>query len=201
MKTRRADRRAWLVGLALATLALPVWSLELSELMAQLAQRTSGEVRFTEQRFVSGLDQPLRASGTLSFQAPDRLARHTLLPRAESFVVEGKRITLERGGRTRQTSIDTLPELAAMVAAMRSTLTGDLATLRQHFQTRVAGSPAQWSLTLVPMDERVATTVRELRIDGRHGDLRQIEIHLTDGDRSVMSIDAPAGTPQRAVTP
>ena len=201
MKTRRTDGRVWLVGLALAALALPAWSLELSELMAQLAQRSSGEVRFTEQRFVSGLDQPLRASGTLSFQAPDRLARHTLLPRAESFVVEGKRITLERGGRTRQTSIDTLPELAAMVAAMRSTLTGDLATLRQHFQTRVAGSPAQWSLTLVPMDERVATTVRELRIDGQHADLRQIEIHLSDGDRSVMSIEAPAGPRQRAVTP
>ncbi|HEX6720665.1 MAG TPA: outer membrane lipoprotein carrier protein LolA, partial [Burkholderiaceae bacterium] len=58
------------------------------ELMGTLAQRRSGEARFVEQRFVSVLDQTLTYTGTLSFTAPDRLARHTLTPRPESFVVE-----------------------------------------------------------------------------------------------------------------
>ena len=36
---------------------------------------------------------------TLSFSAPDKLARHTLTPRPESFVVEGNQLTLQRGER------------------------------------------------------------------------------------------------------
>src|SRR5690606_30395155 len=72
------------------------------QLMATLAQRRSGEARFTEERFVSGLEQTLHSSGTLSFTAPDRLARHTLTPRPESFVVEGNQLTLQRGERVRR---------------------------------------------------------------------------------------------------
>ena len=182
--------------------ATPAWALDLGQLMAQLAQRTSGEARFAEQRFVSGLDQPLRSSGTLSFKAPDRLARHTLLPRAESFVVEGNRVTLERGGRVRQTSIDAVPELASLVAAIRGTLTGDVATLQQYFQPSVAGTAAQWTLTLLPLDDRLAAVVRQLRLEGQHADLRQVEVQLADGDRSVMSIDtAVAGPRSRALSP
>ena len=57
---------------------------DMSELMALLAKKRSGEASFVEQRFVKGLDQPLRSSGTLSFSAPDRFTRSTLEPRAES---------------------------------------------------------------------------------------------------------------------
>jgi hypothetical protein len=42
------------------------------------------------------------ASGTLSFSAPDRFARHTLEPRAESMVVEGNTVSIRRGGRRRR---------------------------------------------------------------------------------------------------
>lgn len=201
----RMDRRAaWATRLATALLmavAMPSWALDLSQLMAQLAQRSSGEVRFAEQRFVSGLDQPLRSSGTLSFTAPDRLTRHTLLPRPESFVVEGNRITLERSGRARQTSIDAAPELAAFVTAIRGTLTGDAVALQQHFKPSVAGTPGQWTLTLLPLDDRVGAVVRQLRLEGQHADLRLVEVQLSDGDRSVMTIDAANGPRARALAP
>jgi len=178
------------LALALAGWALPARAFDLAELMAQLAQRPSGEARFAEQRFVSGLDQSLRSSGTLSFAAPDRLARLTLLPRAESFVVEGDRITLERGGRTRQVQIDSVPELAAMVAALRGTLTGDATTLLQHFVPSVGGSAAGWTLTLLPREPALAAIVRQLRLEGQQADLQRVEILLADGDRSVMTIEA-----------
>lgn len=189
MKTPRPDRRSALLAAALALMAGPAAALELSELMGLLAQRRSGEARFSEQRFVSGLDQTLRYAGTLSFTAPDRLARHTQTPRPESFVVEGNRLVLERGGHSRQMQLDSQPELAAMVAAMRGTLSGDASALQQHFKPTVSGTPAQWSLTLVPLEYRLLAVVRQLRIDGTLSDLHTVEVQLADGDRSVMTIE------------
>jgi len=189
---------AALTALALLLPGLPAWALDLPQLMALLAERRSGEARFTEQRFVSGLDQTLLSSGVLRFAAPDRFERHTEQPRAESMVVQGNQVTLERGGRKRRLALDAVPEVAAMVAAVRGTLTGDAGALQQYFEPAVAGTPALWSLTLTPRDERLSATVRQLRIDGQHADLRSVELLLADGDRSLMQIAAPQGSGQIA---
>ena len=180
---------------ALATLALlasPAWAaFDLATLAGLLAQKKTAETRFTEERFVSGIDGPLRASGTLSFTAPDRFARHTLEPRPESMEVVGNTVTLKRGPRVRQMAVDAVPELTALIEAMRGTLNGDSATLQKHFKTRVDGSAALWTLTLTPLDSRLATQVRELKIAGQGSDLRSIELWLAGGDRSLMLIEAP----------
>jgi hypothetical protein len=196
-----SEWRRPLVAAALVLGAASAVALDLGDLMAELSQRRAGEARFVEQRFVSGLDQTLQYSGTLSFTAPDRLARHTLTPRPESFVVEGNKLTLERGGRTRQLMLDAQPELAAMVAALRGTLSGDASALRQHFRAAPTGTLAQWSLTLVPLDERLLGVVRQLRIDGRQSELHTVEVQLADGDRSVMTIEPVAPPKARASSP
>jgi outer membrane lipoprotein-sorting protein len=171
--------------------AAPAWALDLSTVTQLLAQRKSGEARFTEERFVSGFDGPLRSSGTLSFVAPDRFVRTTLEPRPESMAVDGNNLILKRGGRTRQMTLDAIPEITALIEAVRGTLTGNATTLEKHFRIQVDGSAGQWTLTLVPRDQRLATQVRELKITGARSDMRVVELWLAGGDRSVMSIDAP----------
>ncbi|MBE7420384.1 MAG: outer membrane lipoprotein carrier protein LolA [Ideonella sp.] len=207
MKTRPDRRTAITAGVlacvgalaraAAGTATSPAAPFGFEQLMVTLAQRRSGEARFAEERFVSGLDQTLHSSGTLSFTAPDRLARHTLTPRPESFVVEGDQVTLQRGERVRRVALDSVPELAAMVAAMRGTLSGDGSVLQRYFKPTVQGAAARWTLTLVPVDTRLLGVVRLLRIDGFRADVRVVEVQLADGDRSVMTIDpvaAPAAS-------
>jgi len=162
---------------------------DLAALSAELARNKSGQARFTEERFVTGIDSPLRASGVLSFVAPDRFTRQTLEPLAESMTVEGNTITLKRNGRSRQMAMDAVPELAALIAAVRGTLSGDAATLEKHFKVRVEGTAARWMLTLVPRDARLATQVRELQIAGLAGDVRSVALWLGGGDRSVMAVE------------
>ena len=184
-------KRRWLdPGLLLLALcgAPAAWALDLATVAAQLAQRKGGEARFTEERFVSGFDSPLRASGTLSFTAPDRFARVTTEPRAESMVVDGNSLVLKRGGRSRQMALDAVPEVAALIEAVRGTLTGNAVTLDKHFKVTAEGSAAQWTLTLVPRDDRLATQVREIKIAGLAGDVRSVELWLSGGDRSLMLI-------------
>lgn len=190
----------WLGGPLLAlTLALacaaPAWAFDLPELMGLLARQKSGEARFTEQRFVRGIEGPLDASGQLSFTAPDRLTRRTLTPRPETMAVEGNQLTLSRGSRTRTLALDSMPELLGMVEAMRGTLGGDAATLQRHFGTTLGGSRAAWTLDLKPVDERLAAQVRSVRISGRAGEVLGVEMEFIGGDRSVMTIVPVRTTP------
>ncbi len=186
----RARRLAAPLLLAAAALAaLPAHALDLPELMALLAQKRSGEARFTEQREVKGLDAPLASSGTLSFAAPDRFTRKTLAPRPESMVVEGNIVTLTRNGRSRSLALDASPEMEAIVEAVRGTLTGNATSLQQHFKLAVAGTPEQWTLELKPATPRLAVMLDSVRIAGKRGELRTVEMRLADGDRSVMQIE------------
>ena len=161
---------------------------DLAALMAQLAQRKGGEARFTEERTVSNLDDTLRASGRLSFQAPDRFARYTEEPRAESMEVQGNQVLLKRGTRTRQMALDAIPELAALADAMRGTLNGDAVALQRHFKTQVSGNAARWVLLLTPLDTRLARSVRQLEIAGTGSEVLSIDLLLVGGDRSLMLI-------------
>lgn len=191
MKTRWIDRcRAAALALALGLSGVaPAAALELLDVTRLLAQRKAGEARFTEERFVSGFDAPLRASGTLSFSPPDRFTRMTLTPRAESMVVEGNRLTLTRGGRTRLIMLDTVPEVTALIEAVRGTMTGNAATLEQHFHVRLEGNVARWTMLLEPRDSRLASQVREIKITGVRSEMRVVELWLAGGDRSVMVIE------------
>jgi hypothetical protein len=185
----------------LALLAVaPAWALDLPALAALLGQRRNAEARFVEERFVAGLDQPLRSSGTLSFTAPDRFARTTLEPRPESMSVEGNTVTLKRGGRTRQMTLDAVPEATALVEALRGTLNGDLATLQKYYTARVDGNATRWKLTLQPLAQRLGTQVRQLDIEGQGPDLKSVEVLLAGGDRSVMSIETVAAPAAAAGT-
>jgi len=186
---------AILLGLALLlSAASPAWAFDLSELMSQLARQKSGEAGFVEQRFVRGVDGPLNSAGTLSFTAPDKLARKTVTPRPESMMVEGNTLTLSRAGRTRTLTLDSMPELQGMVDALRGTLMGDSKLLQQHFRTELAGSPANWTLDLKPLDERLASQVKSVRLSGRQGQVLGVEMEFIGGDRSVMTITPKASS-------
>ena len=184
----RLDR--WGRGLlaALAFYASSAFAFDLPELMGLLARQKNGEARFTEQRFVRGLEGPLDASGTLSFQAPDRLTRRTLTPRPETMAVDGNTLTLSRGGRTRTMTLDSMPELLGMVEAMRGTLSGNARSLERYFRSTVSGTRDKWALDLAPLDERLAAQVRMLRLTGRNGEVLGVEMEFIGGDRSVMTI-------------
>ena len=192
-------RQALALLLALGTAPLHAQTFDLKTLMQRMAQRKGGEARFTEERTVKGIDGPLMSSGTLSFTAPDRFARHTLQPTKESMEVQGRTLLLKRGNRTRQMEMDMVPEVGALLDAMRATLTGDAALLQKHFAAELTGNDAKWVLRLKPRDERLARQVQQIELVGQVADLRSIELQLSGGDRSLMLLEpvqAPA-TPAR----
>ena len=162
--------------------------------MARLGQQRSGEVVFTEQRYVSGFDEPLLSSGTLSFAAPDHFVRQTLQPRAETLSIDGNTVSVSRGGRRRSFTLDAAPEMVGMIEALRGTLTGNASTLARYFKPSLVGGIERWHLSLTPLEVQLGRQVRLIHITGQHASVASIEIELAGGDRSLMLIEpVPAG--------
>ena len=158
----------------LAALALPVSAradeAALATQMAALAAVRQRRSRFTEERAIPELDVPLPNSGTLSWQAPDRLEKHTLSPFEERLTVAGGRLTYERPDRglRRDFSLSEQPEMAALVEAIRSTLAGDLATLRRHYEVGFESwAGGAWRMVLSPLAFRVRGAVQRIVVTGR----------------------------------
>jgi hypothetical protein len=175
-------------------------ALDLPELMQLLAHRPSEQVRFSEQRFVKGLDAPLVSSGLLEYRPPDRFSRHTLQPRDESVQVEGNTVTFSRGGRSRSMALDAAPEAVIAIEAVRGTLTGDAAVLQKWFRIDVAGEPAKWTMELVPQDAKAAGALAAVRVEGRRAALDTIETRLADGTRTVMTITPMPAAPMASAS-
>ena len=189
-----AALRAALFALCLAAVgSVHAAGFDLPALMQQLSQIRSGEAVFVEDRRVQQLDQTLRSSGRLSFTAPDTFVRETLKPRQERMAVVGNQLTLSRGNRSQTTLLDSVPEAAVIVEAIRGTLTGNRESLERYFDTSVQGSAEQWQLELVPREARLRGQVTHLRLSGRLGQVREVRMTLADGDTSVMRIEPVTG--------
>lgn len=162
------------------------WNLD--SLMAALSRITSGEVRFTEEKFSSLLNTPLRSQGTFTFTAPDRLEKHSLSPRDERYLVDGDTLVIEGNNRRRSLSLERHPGLWAFVESFRATLSGDLQTLRRFYEVRLEGSKQDWALLLLPIENQMAEFVSAITITGAYDRIAGIEIKEMNGDRSVMTI-------------
>ena len=171
------------------TASAPQPGFDLVQLMRLLAEVKAGTARFVETRHVAMLERTLESSGRLSFEAPDRFTRDTLTPRRERFSVVGNTVTLLQGDRRRSLALDSVPEAAVMVEAIRGTLTGNRAALEANFSASVSGSPQRWTLDLVPRDWRLREQVTSVRVRGARAQVREVAVALADGDRSVMAIE------------
>lgn len=160
----------------------------LAPLLADIAASSAGKARFVERKFIAALDAPVDSSGELQFVKPARLEKRTLKPRAETLILDGDEMVVERGGSRRVFSLKQIPEALPMVESLRATLAGDRATLERVFVVALDGSAARWNLTLKPKDAAGANLLKEVRISGERGEPNLIEVDQSNGDRSVLRV-------------
>jgi outer membrane lipoprotein-sorting protein len=178
-----------MLACALGGLAQAQAPFDLAQLAELLGRVKSGQASFVEQRQVQVLGRTLESSGRLSFHAPDEFRRETFSPRHETMEVNGNVLTLSSGERSRTMQLDSSPEAAVVVDAIRGTLTGNRNALEHSFAASVAGSAASWTLDLVPREPHVRELVGSVRILGRESAVREVQVRLADGDRTTMKIE------------
>ena len=164
------------------------WTID--ELMHDLAQVKKSRATFVERKYLSILKTPLEYSGTLSFDAPGHLEKHTLLPKPESLVLDQNTLVVQNGGthQKRTLSLQDYPAIWAFVESFRATLAGDITTLDRFYHVTLEGRPEQWLLILRPVDAQMKSLVSEIRISGSLEQISTIETRESGGDRTVMSL-------------
>ncbi len=190
LRRSRADRRGSASPVAASRRAPRSAAFDLGALTALLGRVKSGEATFVETRRIEMLDRTLESSGRLSFKAPDSFVRETLKPRHEKLAVDGNTLTMSLGERSRTMQLDASPEAAVIVEAIRGTLTGNRATLERLFETTVSGdapSAGRWSSCRATC--ACAARSRRSASSGREAMVREVQVLLADGDRSVMTIE------------
>jgi hypothetical protein len=161
---------------------------DLDQVMGLLAMRQHGRVEFIEQQFLAVLNHPIESSGELRYDAPDRLEKRTLKPHAETLVLSGGVLTVERAHSRRVMDLHAYPQVLPFVESIRATLAGDRGALERWFHLEFSGSVSRWTLTLEPLESKMKQSVRQVRIDGVGDQLLKVEIRQPDGDRSLMTL-------------
>lgn len=182
--------------LALAALLMlavsPAWadpSWGIPELMAKLREVRSGQAHFEERKYLQMMTAPLQSSGVLRYVAPDKLEKQTLLPEPFRFTIDSDTVTIARPGEPpRIVSLQSMPEIGALVAAVRATMAGDIATLEQLYRLELQGEANMWQLDLVPRNQRLYEMVHLIRVTGSGASLTNVQTDEADGDRTEMAI-------------
>jgi len=183
-------RRALLI-LLLASLSTSAQAaFDIDQLMSDLARFEGGRARFVETRTLALLDAPVRSSGELRFVPPDRLEKHTLLPRSEVLVLDKNELTVERDGRTMTWQVGNRPEAMAFIESLRGTLSGNRVQLEKYYRLQLQGSADDWTLVLLPTTAQVQALLKRIRVQGSGHLIRHITYEQTDGDRSDLAIEA-----------
>lgn len=170
----------------------PAVAWDLKQLMESMRRVKTARAAFVERRYLGIVSGPLESSGTLRYDAPDRLEKHTVLPAPEDLVLAGDELTItnEAKHQRRTLALQAYPTVWAFVESIRSTLAGDLPTLHRFYNVELDGDAARWRLVLKPRDASMQAAVSEIRIVGSGNRIATIEIIEPEGDRSVMTITA-----------
>jgi outer membrane lipoprotein-sorting protein len=164
---------------------------KLPQLMASLQQVQAAKASFVERKFMRILREPLQSSGQLVYVRPDKLQKDTILPKPERLTVEGGQLTIEQqGDKTRQLALQDFPQIWAFVESIRATLAGDLPTLTRFYDVSLQGRRENWTLQLVPKDNKTRALVSIIRISGDNETIRNVKTEEADGDFTSMTIVA-----------
>jgi hypothetical protein len=167
---------------------------DLDQLMQSLATTQTGHASFIEKKFIAILDKPVESSGELFYTAPDRLEKRTLQPKTESMVLDKDKLIVEQRGKKHVLSLQSYPEIAAFIDSIRGTLAGDRKALERSYKLGMVGTEQDWSLSLLPLADKMKKVVTSIDISGTGNTLETIQIKQADGDSSVMTI-TPLPTP------
>lgn len=175
------------------------WNLD--QLMHDLGQIRSSHTYFVEKKSIAMLTAPIESSGELIYNAPDHLEKRTIKPKPELMILDHDSLLIEIGKQQNfpmknngsyqryRIQLQDYPELAVFIDSIRATLAGDLITLKKDYQLSLDGNAENWTLSLIPFNEKMQAMVQRIDIAGAHDIIRSIKINQTDGDHSLMLIE------------
>lgn len=172
---------------SVASAPTPATDPELDSLLQKLAQVGALSARFREEKRISLLAAPLVSEGTLYYQKPRKLARHTDTPRRASMLLVGNLLSFGDGTRTESIALDTHPAVGTLVDTFISLLGGDRSGLTRSADIKLEKPSPGWRVRVTPKDAKVRAIVREMTFEGVEARVSRIEYLDANGDTTVTT--------------
>ena len=166
----------------------------LEDLMLVLSETQGVRANFSEERKLSILKTPVHSAGTLYFNPPNRLARHTTRPGRSSMVVAGDLLIMSDEVSSQEINLGSSKVARSLVNNFIFLLSGDLKSLRKIYKIdfqmdqnlNLTGKP-RWIIELEPRQNATRALVNKIRIEGQFDEISSMETFETNGDRSLMT--------------
>jgi outer membrane lipoprotein-sorting protein len=162
--------------------------LAVSEVLARLAKTDALTAHFHEDKRMALLAQPLRSEGTLYYEKPRLLARHTDKPHKSSLLLRGETLSFGDPQHSESIELSAQPALRVLVDTFVSVLAGDLAALTRVAEVTVEALPEQgFRIRVTPKDQQVKRLVRAMSFEGQGALLSRMELLDTNGDTTLTT--------------
>lgn len=180
-------RRILLALLALSALAPCIASaFSLDQLQTQLRAQPIVRGRFTQQKFLRSLPQPLTSRGDFTLAQGKGLLWKLTSPFEQDLRITPQGIAK----RDAQGQWQALPQqmgASREVGIFLAVLAGDTRGLQENFDISLAGDAQAWTMTMKPSSALLGQIFEAIVIQG--GALVQrIELRETQGDRTVLQL-------------
>lgn len=160
---------------------------DLSTILQQLSKIEALTARFREEKRMALLAQPLNSEGTLHYEKPKRLARHTERPRASSMVLAGDVLTFGDAQRSESIGLSSQPALRLLVETFVSVLAGDRAGLERVAEVTLEQTIRGFRIRVTPKDASVKRIVQFMAFEGQGAMLSRMELVDATGDRTLTT--------------
>lgn len=184
-------RRLMLLALLTPLAALSA-DADLDGLLQSLARPAPATVTFSEARYSRLLTQALTVSGEMSVPAAETLERRIDSPYRETMTINTAQVRIEREGeKVRVLPLQRAPEMRGLLQAFGALLAGDRATMEKYFGIELQRDGMAWTLTLRPLEQRVAQKLGLLIMSGHGAEPRCLVMRPPDGsaDFTVFGAD------------
>lgn len=174
---------ARLTLLLLVLLSWPTLAITLADVQQQLTAADARSARFEQERQISGLTQPLRASGELLLVKGKGLWWQQQKPFPLTLTLTPTRMVQQLPGQPAQT-LDS-PQLLEFSNLMLALFDPSEAALDNYFRHRLSSEGEEWTLTLEPIRSPLDKVFASLVLKGRH-ELTSLAIHDKQGDVTLI---------------
>jgi outer membrane lipoprotein-sorting protein len=165
--------------------AAPAPSLE--DVMGRLA--ASGGVRATyQERKHLSLLSSLESEGKLYFEPPDRLARHVEKPGRAWMAVRDDQLVMRDATGEERLQLGRSDVARGLVEGLAVVLRGDLALLNDRYEVAFRALESGWRIDLTPRSRPLRGLIASMAIEGMDGEIRRVEVHEENGDRTVTEL-------------
>ncbi len=160
----------------------------LENILARIKPKNVVQIHYLETRYIGMLSKTWYGNGDLYSASSDTFLKHQKEPEQEIMAVEGTQLYYFKLATKShyQMLIDENDSMTSSLTAIKAMLSGDLSYLRKLYDLQLTSTDSEWQLHLTARHSEPNNKAVRVTLKGpSEQEIRQMEVFLPDGDRTV----------------